>query len=270
MMVFAGRASSVHKAIEVNVNDKSQVLQEEEFILKRGDRELPVFSVGPEDHASPALIMVHEIFGLNEHIRDVSRRFAKALGLRVFAPDLFAAREGLPADRDNLDAMRALWSKIPDSELIGDLQELFQHISKRDDVLADTVGTIGYCMGGAIAMMFACSTPYITFAIDYYGRVKYPELSETKKKHPIDYCAGNVCPTLGIFSGIDPLIPVPDVEELEQRLKQYSPDVEFKIYPDAPHAFFNDTRDHYKKDAAEDAWKRTIAFIDRQISVKNS
>lgn len=252
------------------MGDKSnRTLQEEEFLLKRDGRELLVFAVGSADVASPGLILIHEIFGLNDHIRDVSRRFATELGLRVFAPDLFADREGLPEDRDNLEGMRAVWAKIPDSEVIGDLQSLYQQISKRDDVLAETVGTIGYCMGGAMALMFACSTPHIAFLVDYYGRVKYPELSATKPKHPIDYASGHVCPTLGLFSGIDALIPVPDVEELEARLKQFSPDVQFKVYPKAPHAFFNDTRDHYDEAAAKDAWKRTIDFIDRQISVKN-
>ncbi|MBX3074730.1 dienelactone hydrolase family protein [Candidatus Obscuribacterales bacterium] len=248
-------------------NERS--LQEEEFLLRRNGRELPVFAVGPNDVASAGLILIHEIFGLNEHIRDVSRRFAKTLGLRVFAPDLFADRPGLPADKNDLDGMRAVWSKIPDSELIGDLQALYQEMSKRDDVLSETVGTIGYCMGGAMALMFACSTPHIAFLIDYYGRVRYPEITETKTKHPIDYACGNVCPTLGLFSGIDSLIPVSDVEQLEDRLKQYSPDVQLKIYPDAPHAFFNDTRDHYNEAAAKDAWERTVEFINRQISVKN-
>ena len=250
-------------------DSSNRSLQEEEFLLRRDGRELPVFAVGPADVASPGLILIHEIFGLNDHIRDVSRRFAKELGLRVFAPDLFADREGLPEDKNNLDAMRAVWAKIPDAEVITDLQALYQQISKREDVLADTVGTIGYCMGGAMALMFACSTPYIAFLIDYYGRVKYPELTATKTKHPIDYASGNVCPTLGLFSGIDALIPVSDVEELDAKLKQYSPNVQFKVYPDAPHAFFNDTRDHYDETAAKDAWQRTVEFIDRQISVKN-
>lgn len=249
-------------------NDNAKML-EEEFNFETAGRTLPVFAIGRQDVASPALIVVHEIFGLNDHIRDVCRRFA-AQGLHVFAPDLFYGRAGLPDDRDNLDAMRSVWSNIPDSELIDDLQALFQIVSKRDDVLPDTVGTIGYCMGGAIAFMFACSTPYIAFAIDYYGRVKYPELSETKPRHPIDYAGGNICPTLGVFSGIDPLIPLADIELFETTLKKFCPDVHVKIYADAPHAFFNDQRENYRAEAALDAWNLTLAFVDRQISVKNS
>ncbi|MDZ4837586.1 MAG: dienelactone hydrolase family protein [Candidatus Melainabacteria bacterium] len=248
---------------------KNSELIEETFLLETGGRKLPVFVVGPKDIACPALIVVHEIFGLNDHIRDVARRYAREKGIRVFAPDLFEDREGVPADKNNLDAMRALWSKIPDSELIGDLQKLFTQISTRDDVLNDMVGTMGFCMGGAIALMFACLTPYITYVIDFYGRVQYPQLTEAKPKSPIDYAAGNVCPVLGIFSGIDELIPPADVELFKSTLKKYSPDVEVKVYPDAPHAFFNDTRDHYRVDAAKDAWQLTLKFIDRQISVKN-
>ncbi len=244
-------------------------LLEEEFVLETGGRKLPVFAVGPKDLACPGLIVIHEIFGVNEHIRDVARRYAKACGIRVFAPDLFEDRPGVPADKNDLDAMRALWAGIPDSELIGDLQKLLRTIANRDDVLSDTVGVIGYCMGGAIALMFACLTPYIAFAIDFYGRIRYPELNERKPKHPIDYIGANVCPTLGVFSGIDPLIPVGDVEQFEQVLKRHSPDVQVKIYPDAPHAFFNDRRENYRADAAKDAWELTLKFIDRQISVKD-
>lgn len=251
-------------------NTSDYELIEDTFVFETGGRKLPVFQVGPKDVACPALIMVHEIFGLNDHIRDVARRYAKASGLRVFAPDLFEDREGLPADKDNLDEMRALWSKIPDAELIGDLQKLFAVVSHRDDVLSDSIGTMGFCMGGAIALMFACVTPYIIFAIDFYGRVQYPELTEAKPKSPIGYAGGNVCPVLGLFSGIDPLIPVEDVELFKTTLKKFSPDVQVKIYPDAPHAFFNDRRENYRADAAKDAWELSLQFIDRQISVKNS
>lgn len=251
-------------------NAKEIDLFEDTFLLETGGRKIPVFEVGPKDVASPVLIMVHEIFGLNDHIRDVARRYAKASGVRVFAPDLFEDREGLPDDKDNLDAMRALWSKIPDSELIGDLQKLFSVVSERDDVLNDLIGTIGYCMGGAIAFMFACQTPYLIYCIDFYGRVRYPELTETKPRNPIDYAAGNICPVLGVFSGIDPLIPVSDVESFESTLKKYCPDVKFKIYPDAPHAFFNDRRENYRADEAKDAWELTLDFIDRQIKVQNA
>jgi len=249
------------------VSEKSFVLKEEELPFAGGGRKLPVFVVGPEEGSHPGLILVHEIFGLNDHIRDVSRRFA-AQGLRVFAPDLFFGRDGLPEDRNDLDAMRAVWANIPDEELISDLRRLHAFAASRDDVIAETIGAIGYCMGGAIAFMFACSLPHIAFVIDYYGRIRYPQLSANKPRHPIEYLRGNVCPVLGLFSGVDPLIPQEDVDLFHETLKKCSPDLVVKVYPNAPHAFFNDQRENYDKEAADDAWALTLEFIERQVVVK--
>lgn len=238
-------------------------MKEETIAINRNGRQMPVFVVGPDDdNKYPGLIVVHEIFGLNDHIHDVARRFASQK-LRVFAPDLFDGAEGAPADRDNnLDAMRKVWSQIPDSQLIADMQAVFQLAASQPDVVAEKIGSIGYCMGGAIAFMFACETPKSAWVVDYYGRVRYPELTQTKSKHPVDYAATINCPVLGLFSGCDALIPQSDVDLLQQEVAKRA-DVEIKVYPEAPHAFFNDTRDHYREDAAKDAWNLTIDFIGR-------
>ncbi len=231
--------------------------------IASGTRAIPLFTVGPDDaHAYPGLIVVHEIFGLNEHIKDVARRFA-GQGLRVFAPDLFAQAKGLPADRDDLDAMRQVWSAIPDGQLIDDLKALLSLAQASADVRRDQVGAIGYCMGGAIAFMFACNAPQLAWVADYYGRIFYPETTGTKPKHPIDYAEGLNCPVLGIFSGIDDLIPIPHIDELTTRLTSLGKTVEVKIYDNAPHAFFNDTRPKYHAEAARDAWTLTLDFIAR-------
>ncbi len=243
-------------------------ITEEETTYDCNGRNLPLFIAGPASNKkAPALILVHEIFGLNDHIRDVARRFA-AQGIRTFATDLFHGRENMPEDKNDLQGMRAVWEKIPDGELIGDLQVLFLAITKRQDVITQSIGTLGYCMGGAIAFMFACSNPSVAFAIDYYGRVKYPELTTEKPKHPIDYAVGKICPVLGIFSGIDPLITLADVELFEQTAMKYASHAEVKVYLNAPHAFFNDRRDNYREEEAKDAWQLTLAFIDRHMSVK--
>jgi Dienelactone hydrolase and related enzymes len=240
-------------------------LKEQTTTIARNGRQMPVYIVGPDDdQAYPGLIVVHEIFGLNDHIRDVARRFAGE-NLRVFAPDLFEGAEGVPEDR-NLDGMRKVWSQIPDAQLIEDMQSVFELAAARPDVLAEKIGCIGYCMGGAIAFMFACQTPASAWVIDYYGRVKYPELTQAKTKHPVDYAATISCPVLGLFSGCDALIPQSDIDLLEQSVAKRV-DVEVRVYPDAPHAFFNDTREHYREDAAKDAWNLTMDFIRRHSEV---
>lgn len=226
--------------------------------------QLPVYCAEPESTETlPALILIHEIFSLNNHIEDVARRFAQT-GLRVLAPDLFALEKDFPAnpeDRKDLDTMRALWSSIPDQQLIEDLNSVFGYTKAYGNVDPEAIGTLGYCMGGAIAFMFAASNPDVSWVVDYYGRIRYATLSDTKPRHPVDYAKGLNCPVLGIFSGTDELIPAQDIALLTETLINQGKSITLRVYPDAPHAFFNDSRPNYRAHAAESAWKLTLAFI---------
>lgn len=238
-------------------------LEEQEIFIDRSGRKMPLFIAAPEKPGKyPAVIVVHEIFGLNDHIRDVARRFARS-GMVAYAPDLFERQPGMPADRNDLNAMRSIWAAIPDDELIADMQSVLDMAQLNDAVHSDKVGAIGYCMGGAIAYMFACRTESVAWIADYYGRIFYPELTNTKPKHPIDYTDTLKCPVLGLFSGIDELIPKDHVAALESRLEQGKIPHEIKIYDNAKHAFFNDRREFYDAQAAADAWNRTLQFINR-------
>lgn len=238
-------------------------LEEQLIEIDRDGRKMPLFIAGPQAAGHyPAVIIVHEIFGLNDHIKDVARRFARE-GMLAYAPDLFEGYPGLPDDRNDLNGMRAVWSKIPDANLITDLQSVLDMAQLNDCVGSNRVGTIGYCMGGAIAYMFACSSQSIAWVADYYGRIFYPQLSETKPKHPIDYTNTLQCPVLGLFSGVDELIPEDHIEQLRTRLEKTGRPYEIKVYADAKHAFFNDQREFYHAEAAQDAWKRTLEFITR-------
>jgi carboxymethylenebutenolidase len=240
-------------------------LIEQMVLVPRDGRDLPVFTAEQEKRVRrPAVIIIHEIFGLNEHIKDIARRFARQ-GMIAFAPDLFSGAPGLPEDRSDLNAMRTVWQKIPDAQLIEDLQTLYRHAIRHPDVMADKVGTVGFCMGGAIAYMFACSTQQIAWVADFYGRIYYPELTPNKPKHPIDYTSGLSCPMLGIFAGKDELITAEHVANLTARLQESRQRFEIKVYDDAQHAFFNDVREHYNADAAKDAWNKTLDFISRSI-----
>jgi carboxymethylenebutenolidase len=116
-------------------------------------------------------------------------------------------------------------------------------------------------MGGAIAFMFACSEPRLASVIDYYGRIKYGDLSKTKTKHPIDYAGNLKCPMLGVFAGKDELITAEHRDELSAVLEKNKKTFQMKVYETAEHAFFNDQRPHYNADAAADAWRLTLDFI---------
>ncbi|HEY9786844.1 MAG TPA: dienelactone hydrolase family protein [Candidatus Obscuribacterales bacterium] len=236
----------------------------EDFVVDRQGRKLPVHVAEPEtNEVMPALILAHEIFGVNDHIRDLCDRFAQQ-GLRVYAPELFSGTPSWPEDpdaRNDLDTMRKVWAEIPDARLIDDLKELFKRVRQSPTVRSHGIGTIGYCMGGAIAFMFACHSPELAFVIDYYGRIKYPTKTPNKPKDPIDYIGGLNTPFLGIFSGIDELIPQEHREQLAAELERIGVEHTIKVFDNAPHAFFNDTRETYREDAAREAWQMTIEFI---------
>ena len=252
------------------MNDSNQVaikLIEEETSIERDYGRLPLYVVRPEGTAVlPALILVHEIFGLNNHIKDVARRSARS-GLIVFAPVLFAGHACAPENRDDTSAMRQHWQNLADDLLIGDLQSVFALARRNPFVRSNAIGTAGYCMGGAIAYLFACRTPLLAFCVDYYGRIYYPEITQTKPRHPIDYAGGLNCPLLALFAGVDPLIPAEQIKLLEAKLNDLGKSFKFKIYENARHAFFNDQREFYDYEAAGDAWIMTLEFIAQHSSL---
>ncbi|MBX9772329.1 MAG: dienelactone hydrolase family protein [Candidatus Obscuribacterales bacterium] len=228
---------------------------------------MPVFTAQPNDNNKyPGLIIIHEIFGLDEHIKDLAQRFARQ-GLRVWAPDLFwlAAEKGL--DRTNLDQMRAFFFSLADSQVISLMQKVLQSARSNEAVIADKVGAVGFCMGGALAFMLAGRSKNLSFVIDYYGRVLYPETSDKKPLSPIDYAEGINCPVLALFSGIDPIIPLDQIQLFEDKLSGLGKSLELKVYDNAEHAFFNDRREHYNPQAAEDAWALTLAFITKHTGL---
>lgn len=243
-------------------------LKESWFEVRRETTNVPVFSVGPDnDERLPAVILIHEIFGVNDHVKDVCRRFAR-LPMRVYAPDLFARSELFPQKpeaRNDLATMREVWQSIPDSDLISDLRAVMKHVRTHDRVNAEGIGTIGYCMGGAIAFMFACESPELAWVVSYYGRIKYQALSPTKAQHPMTYAKGLKAPFLGIYAGIDDLIPPADIQNFMDLLSSLGKSHQIKVFEDVPHAFFNDQRENYRKEAAEAAWQLTVGFINRSL-----
>ncbi len=242
-------------------NSKKLELHEEELSLTRPGGTLPVFCVRPDDNkAHPGVILIHEIFGVNEHIKDVARRFANE-GYTVYAPDLFAYSPNLPRDRDDLAGMRAAWASISDEQLIADLQEVFSVARRSDKVKPKAIGTIGFCMGGAIAFMFACRTPLLAWVTSFYGRIYYQDITEFKPRHPISYTGGLHCPFLGLYAGIDELITEEQIHFFQKKLVDLGKTFRLKTYPSSKHAFFNDQREFYHQEAATDAWQHTLAFI---------
>lgn len=199
----------------------------------------------------PAVIVVQEAFGLNDHIKDVAGRIA-AEGYVTLAPDLFhRAGPGRTAGYDDLPKALALMGELRDDAIVEDVGAAADFLAAQSGVRGDRIGITGFCMGGRVSYLAACALPgKITAAVPFYGG-----------GIPIDRTATLQAPVLAFFGEDDPFIPLDQVRALEAEAKRLGRQVEVHVYPKAPHGFFCEQRDSYREDAAKDSWKRLTAFL---------
>lgn len=242
--------------------DVSRVkLVERDLTYRSGDTDIKAFRVEPESKPKAAIIIIHEIWGLNPHIRDVARRFARQ-GYICLAPDLYT-REGTPnLDINNRPALMSFIGAIPDTRMVADLQAGIDYLRGSGAV---KVGSIGFCMGGLYSYLLACKSANLDAAVDFYGRIVYSEKTANKPESPLDLAPQLKCPLLCCFGETDGSIPVSDVEKLRDNLKESKKPWKVNIYPGAGHAFFNDTRPSYHAAAAGDAGNEVLAFYRKYL-----
>jgi carboxymethylenebutenolidase len=213
---------------------------------------------------APTMIVVQEIWGLTDHLKDVTERVARQ-GYVALAPDLYS-REGGTPQPPTMEVLRPWAHAIPDARIVADLRGAVDYLEKLEIVDAKRIGAIGFCNGGTHARMLAAADPRIAIVIDFYGRTHWLALTEAKPNHPIDLLLNLKCPYLGLFAGEDKSIPVENVRELDRRLA-HNAQHEVHIFPGAPHAFFNDTRPSYREDVAKEAWVKATKFLKQYLGV---
>jgi carboxymethylenebutenolidase len=199
----------------------------------------------------PAVLVIQEAFGLNDHIKDVARRVA-AEGYVALAPDLFhRGGKGRTAGYDQLPKALELMGALKDDEIVADVASAIAWLERQPHVRKGGVGITGFCMGGRVSYLAACALPEkITAAVPYYGG-----------GIPVERTATLRAPVLAFFGDDDPFIPMDQVERLRTEAARLGKKVEIVVYPGAPHGFFCNERDSYRPDAAADAWTRTGAFF---------
>jgi carboxymethylenebutenolidase len=204
----------------------------------------------PEKGSGPGVIVIQEWWGLVDHIKDVCDRLA-AQGCVALAPDLYHGETSKSPD----EAGKMMMSlRIDQAEK--DLRGAIQYLLAQEATTGDKVGTVGFCMGGALSLYAASKNEQVGACVVFYGihpNVK-PDLPNLK------------APVLGIYAERDQSTPPEAVRDLEQKLKALGKSVEMHIYPNVGHAFFNDTRPEvYDARSAEDAWRRTVEFLARNL-----
>lgn len=221
---------------------------------------IPAYAAYPEKgRAFPMVLVVQEIFGVHEHIRDVCRRLAKA-GYLAVAPEMYH-RQGDPARlSDNKEIFAQIVSKVPDAQVMSDLDAAVAWGRGLRLAHKSKLAITGFCWGGRIVWMYAAHNPGVKAGVAWYGRVVGDKNSMTPA-NPIDVVDRINAPVLGLYGGADAGIPNDTVDRMRAALKAAGKKSEIHTYPDTPHAFHADYRPSYRKEQAEDGWKRMRAWF---------
>ena len=196
----------------------------------------------------PGILVIQEWWGLEPHMFDVAQRFARE-GYVAIMPDLF---HGMVTN-DAAEAMDFMRSGFDQSEAVEELVATVKFL-KDLSPCSGKVGVIGYCLGGGLALSTAIASDEVGAVNPYYGG----------NPDPIELVERIQCPVLGLYAERDEANR-PSVPAIEEALGRYGKEYECIVYPDAPHAFFNDTRDSYRPEAAADAWRRTVEFMRQHL-----
>jgi carboxymethylenebutenolidase len=192
----------------------------------------------------------------------VVRRFAQA-GYYAIAPELYSREGGMQGK--NFQEMGQIAAKVTRTQYLSDVRAGADYAKQQSWARADRLGVTGFCGGGALTLHTTAEYPGVTAAVPWYGQVKrtYPDAPGVDA---FSLAPRITAPVLGLYGEADPGIPAEDVKQFEALLKKTNPNVEFVLYPGAQHAFFSDDRPQaYQKAAAEDGWKRCLAFFDKHL-----
>lgn len=260
--VGSGFAAAVLPVAAQTIRTTSDGLTVGEVTIPVGDFKMPAYRAMPAGKTGlPVVLVVSEIFGVHEHIADVARRFAH-LGYLAIAPELFVRQGDAQGYGEIARLMSEVIAKVPDAQVMGDLDACVAWAGANG---GDTqrLGITGFCWGGRIVWLYAAHSAVPKAGVAWYGRLVGTS-SALQPKHPIDLAAGLQAPVLGLYGGADTGIPLESVEKMKAALAAGSKAArqsEFVVFPDAPHAFHADYRPSFRQAAAEEGWKRCIAWF---------
>jgi carboxymethylenebutenolidase len=263
--VGSGFAAAVLPVTAQTLKTDAQGLEVGEVSVPVGDFKMPAYRAQPAGAKNPPVILViSEIFGVHEHIADVARRFAKQ-GYLAIAPELFV-RQGDAGSYGEIAKLQAeVIMKVPDEQVMRDLDACVAWAKGQGGDTA-RLGITGFCWGGRITWLYAAHNPGLKAGVAWYGRLVGNSVP-LQPRHPVDLAGQLHAPVLGLYGGQDQGIPLDTVDKMKAALAQGSAAArrsEFHVYPEAPHAFHADYRPSYRKEAADDGWKRCLAWFKAQ------
>jgi len=225
---------------------------------------IPAYRAKPSGNANlPTILVVQEVFGVHEHIKDICRRFAHK-GYYAIAPSLYA-RYGDPGKYD-MDHLQGLFtdivSKVPDAEVMSDLDSSVKFASG-DGADTARLGITGFCWGGRVVWLYAAHNPALKAGVAFYGQLRGPlPANPLRPLYPLDLVKDFHAPVLGFYGGLDKNIPVSDVEDMRAALAVAGKrDCRLEVFMDAQHGFFADYRPSYNEADAKDAWQQMLVWM---------
>jgi carboxymethylenebutenolidase len=244
------------------IKTSSDGLKAGEVLVDVAGFKVPAYIAAPAGKTNlPIVLVVQEIFGVHEYIADTARRFAKA-GYLAIAPELYA-RQGDPTQYNEIGKLMAeVVAKVPDAQVMADLDAMVKYAAANGGD-ASKVAVTGFCWGGRITWLYSAHSKAVKAGVAWYGRL-VGQANDLQPKHPVDVAAGLNGPVLGLYGAADQGIPLDTVDKMKAALKAggaAAQKSEFVVYPDAPHAFHADYRPSFRKEPAEDGWKRCLAWF---------
>jgi carboxymethylenebutenolidase len=260
---FALAVQPIQAQTKITTDAKGLIAGEVKIPVSGG--EIPAYRAMPDTKGKkfPVVLVVHEIFGVHEWIQDICRRFAK-LGFMAIAPALYARQGDVSKAKDFDQIIRGVVSKVPDSQVISDLDASIEFAKASGSGNAKKLSITGFCWGGRIVWLYAAHNSKVKAGAAWYGRLISPPNSpanELQPKMPIDFAKDIKVPVLGLYGGLDTGIPLDTVQRMQDDLKKGKSKSEIIVFPNAGHGFHADYRGSFNKQASEDAWRKMLAWF---------
>ena len=253
-----GFALSVQPASAEAIHTDAIGLEASEVKVPVADGSIPAYRAMPNNGGPfPTVLVIHEAWGVHEHIKDLCRRLAK-LGYFAIAPELWA-RQGNAAAAKDMDETRRIMSSVPEAQVMSDLDATETYAKSTGKADTTKLAVTGFCWGGRETWLYAAHNPDLKAAVTWYGVDRPP--GELTPKNPVDIAGQVKCAVLAVYGGQDQSIPPETREKREAACKAAGKTCEMKVYPDAPHGFNADYRPSYRPDDARDAWARMLAWF---------
>ncbi len=256
----AGFALAVEPVSPQTITTDTSGIEAGEVKIPTKDVEIPAYRAMPaKGKGFGTILVVQEIFGVHEHIKDLCRRFAKA-GYFAVAPEMYARQGDVSKLSSIQDIFGKVVSKVPDAQVMSDLDATVAWAKKTGKANTGKLAITGFCWGGRVVWLYSAHNPKLKAGAAWYGRL-VGQASELTPKHPVDVGAQLHAPVLGLYGGKDQGIPLDSIEKMREALKAGKTKSEIIVYPEAQHGFNADYRPSYGKKDAEDAWQKLLTHF---------